>query len=168
MTTTINKENMFSPMLEACPSFRVEWEEFCSEWQDEEDKPLYLALTDLAYHLFAKYEKGETHNFNTIFGVIESWLSDGDDYVKEAATVGLLEDIQKAAGSKAPEFEQWLKPKSKESWKALNKFWDNVETRKAKDHESKKRNLTLLVLVFLFFCLIAVSSIPWVLKFRLP
>jgi len=83
------------PMLEACPSFSPAWEKFEAEWRSEPDGlPLYLALSDLARHLVGMLERGDTVSFPSIFAVVELWHREGDSYAREAATVGLLEDLQ--------------------------------------------------------------------------
>lgn len=49
--------------------------------------------------------------------------------MKEAATIGLLENIQNIAlhnGIAFEQFEQYMKPETKEYWNELNKFWDKL------------------------------------------
>jgi len=51
---------------------------------------------------------------------------EGDDYVREAATIGALEGIQNIAGNSGvdPErFLPFLRKTSKKQWKKLNQFW---------------------------------------------
>lgn len=58
--------------------------------------------------------------------MVELWHREGDHYVKEAATIGLLEGIQNNATHAATDpvnFEAWLLPESKEWWDKLNQFW---------------------------------------------
>jgi hypothetical protein len=67
-----------------------------------------------------------------IFGIIEKLYVEGDEYVKEAATIGLLEGIQNITGNRRldPEvFVQYLKPESAKWWKKLNDFWDGKTGR---------------------------------------
>src|SRR5262245_33190674 len=91
----LRSDEMMNPMLESCPTFATSWQEFMSEWQDDPNGlPIYLALSDLARHLIAMLERGDTESFPAIFAVVERWHRDGDPYVREAATVGLLEDLQ--------------------------------------------------------------------------
>jgi LPS sulfotransferase NodH len=62
-----------------------------------------------------------------VFDVIERLHLEGDDYVKEAATVGMLEGIQNVAGNSGvnpEEFFRYLKPESVEWWRQWNDFWD--------------------------------------------
>jgi hypothetical protein len=59
--------------------------------------------------------------------VIERLHVEGDPYVREAATIGLLEGIQNVWGNNGvdPElFFPFLLPESVRWWKSLNKFWN--------------------------------------------
>lgn len=94
-TSVITRDEMFTPILEVCPSFRATWDEFVGEWKDDPDGlPQYLALSDLAQHVIGMLERNEIDGVKAIFGVVETWHLDGDSYVKEAAMVGFLEDLQ--------------------------------------------------------------------------
>lgn len=123
----IVREEMFEPLLEACPSFARAWQEFSAEWPGKgQDVPYYLALGDLASHLVGEFRSGKTEHFDAVFDVVENWHREGDAYVKEAATIGLLEGIQNAALNNnvdPSEFERWLKPETKVWWDKLNRFW---------------------------------------------
>ena len=123
----IDREHMFEPMLEACPTFKPIWDEFCSEWEGHsEGQPLYLVLGDLARHLIQLLQSETTGQFEAIFFVVERWHCEGEHYVREAATIGLLEGIQFTAGHEgvAPKlFERWLLPESKKWWDKLHRFW---------------------------------------------
>lgn len=123
----ITRLTMFDQILVADPSFRPQWNSFMSEWADEPEPPLYLALGALAGHVIGRMEHGDTTGFDRIFAVVEQWHSNGDDYVKEAATIGFLESLQNRLGESDP-LEPWLGPLTKEWWGRLNGYW-NGETR---------------------------------------
>ena len=118
-------------MLSACPSFQAQWKSFNDEWKDEPGGlPLYLALADLARHLIGMLERGETASFPGIFEVVEQWHLQGDGYVREAATVGLLEDLQNMGlhESTTPElFRPFLGTVSTQWWDKLYGFWERGE-----------------------------------------
>lgn len=124
----INRDQMFEPMLAACPSFATAYQQFCADWKDEPGElPHYIALGDLARHLIDMLREGDTANFQAIFHVVERWHTEGDAYVREAATIGLLEGIQNNAehqGVDPAAFQPWLGPESKKWWDKLNRFWD--------------------------------------------
>jgi hypothetical protein len=119
----ITKDEMMRAILATCPTFGPSWQAFLDEWQDERGElPLYSALGDFARHLTSMLERGATSEFPDIFQTIESLHVDGDHYVKEAATIGILESLQNA---REPErFRQYLGPESEKSWNDLNRFWN--------------------------------------------
>ncbi|WP_245309944.1 hypothetical protein [Rhizobium sp. R339] len=118
---------MFEPLLEADPSFREKWERFQNEYRSEDELPLYLALSDFARHLIENLETGNTLRFDGIFDVVERWHVDGDPYVQEAATIGLLEDLQNTnlhREKTCPEdFLPWLRPATRVWWARVHEFW---------------------------------------------
>jgi hypothetical protein len=134
MSGSITKLTMFPPMLAADPSFLSEWEEFLNEWGEDPNPPLYIALGSLALHLLDRVERGDVIGFDTVFSVVEQWHIDGDAYVREAATIGLLEGLQnrwhdrqscrRTGDPPMPSIEPWLLPVSKEWWDRLIRFWD--------------------------------------------
>lgn len=123
----ITRENMFEPLLAADPSFAETWQAFVHEWRDEPDLPQYLALADLARHLIGKMQVGDTSRFDAVFAVVERWHLEGDGYVEEAASIGLLEDLQNTGlhDRTTPEmFLPWLRPVSREQWDKIEAFWN--------------------------------------------
>jgi hypothetical protein len=129
--TLITKDDMMNPMLTACPSFRSAWDAFVEEWKDDaEGLPHYLVLADLARHLVDMLARNDTASFPVIFDVVEEWHLKGDSYVKEAATVGLLEDLQNTnlhESTKPEQFRVFLGPVSAKWWDKLYGFWERGE-----------------------------------------
>ncbi|WP_230079820.1 DUF7674 family protein [Alteripontixanthobacter maritimus] len=123
---------MFPPLLEADPTFLPKWREFLTEWSDEsDDLPLYLALDELAHHLVETQQAGSISNLPKVFDVVERWHVEGDAYVSEAATIGLLESIQniliskKASKGKAGlDFTPYFGLETRRWWDKLYRFWD--------------------------------------------
>src|SRR5262245_27568348 len=124
----IASDEMMDILLEACPSFLPKWQSFLEEWQEEEgDLTHYLALGEMARHLVEMLERGETQTFPAVFAVVEQLHLKGDDYVQEAATVGLLEDIQNPSFYRTgnPEqFRTYLGRESERWWNKLYDFWE--------------------------------------------
>jgi hypothetical protein len=121
---TITKEQVMPLLLEACPSFTRKWEEHRA-FYDNEDL-LYVDLGEFAHHLVELHKWNQTSEFPAVFNVIERLHLEGDDYVKEAATIGMLEGIQNVAGNLDidPElFALYLKSESAKRWHQLNDFW---------------------------------------------
>ncbi len=92
-----------------------------------EDGLLYLDLGEFAHHLVDLVRTSTTGELPAVFDVVERLHVDGDSYVKEAATIGLLEAIQNVAGHDgvAPEaIVSHLRPESAKWWAELNRFWE--------------------------------------------
>ncbi len=127
----ISKEQMFGPILSITPSFSKTWNEFVSEWHDYPDGlPYYLALSELASHLIALFEAENNKEIQDIFVVVEEWLTTGDQYVKEAATFGLFEDLQNSnlhRNTCPKDFVQFLKPEALYWWNKVERFWEHGE-----------------------------------------
>ncbi len=122
----ITKENMFVPLLHADPSFQPKWDEFCAEWESEPDLPHYLALAELVRHLIGNLAIGSTERFDDVFDVVERWHVEGDKYVRDAATIGFLENLQNTnvhSVTEPADFERWLRPKSLRFWHKVEAFW---------------------------------------------
>jgi hypothetical protein len=121
----ITKEQVMPLLLKACPSFTKRWEEHRAFYDDE--SLLYVDLGEFAHHLVELHKTDQTSEFAAVFDVIERLHLEGDDYVKEAATIGMLEGIQNVAGNLDvdPEvFAPYLESESTKQWQQLNDFWD--------------------------------------------
>ena len=82
-------------MLRPVLAFLKNWEDHKQDWLEEEGSSLpYLALAELGSHLISLYERNDTTEFADIFEAIERLHIEGEHYVQEAVTVGLLERIQ--------------------------------------------------------------------------
>jgi len=103
--------------MEACPSFRP---------PAEDQDLLYVVLGDFARHLLQLQKQSRTEEFPKVARTIERLHVEGDHYVREAATIGLLEGIQNVWGNEGtdPElFVRYLLPVSARWWQSLNDFW---------------------------------------------
>jgi hypothetical protein len=135
----IARNEMFEPLLEALPGFRPQWEAFIAEWTPKPGRyselapgeyPYYLLLARLADHLADLIEKDAPDDVGKALAVCERWLVEGDHYVKEAATVGLLEDLQNVTqrrGIPETRFTALLGPEGKFWWDKVNAFWSKGE-----------------------------------------
>src|SRR6476620_4093663 len=121
----MTNEQLMPLLLSACPSFSTRWEEHRAFYEDEQ--LLYIDLGEFAHHLIELEKANRKEEFPAVFEIIERMHLDGDDYVKEAATSGMLEGIQNVAGNSGidPErFAKYLNPESAKRWQQLNKFWE--------------------------------------------
>lgn len=123
----ILKHQVMEMLLNACPSFKEPWKEYFDySYQPGDEQLLYVDLGEFAVHLVNLYKGKSLLEFPDVFEVIERLHIEGDDFVKESATIGLLEGIQNVAGNNDlnPEgFYEYLKPESQKWWDILNDFW---------------------------------------------
>lgn len=123
---SLTRDGMIEALVEAYPALRPSWVDFQSEWNSEAEPPLYLFLADAVRHLISNLERGETSRFDALFGVLERWLIDGDQYVREAATIGFIEGLQNENlhhRTKPSDLIPWLGPAAKQSWDDVERFW---------------------------------------------
>ncbi|MCE9534026.1 MAG: hypothetical protein K8T89_23320 [Planctomycetes bacterium] len=124
----ISKDDMMALLLNACPSFAPLWQSFLDEWRDEADGlPLYLALADFARHLIDMHANGEIDRLHVVFRAVERLHLEGDEYVREAATIGLLEDLQNLnlhSCTKPEDFVPYLGAESSRCWEEAGRFWN--------------------------------------------
>jgi hypothetical protein len=124
----LTQHSMMEPVLDASPKFRPQWDVFVSEWDDnphhksKQGLPLYLVISTLAKYLAERLEERDTTTFEDIFATVENWLVHGDQYVRDAAWAGLLEDLQNPVHFrfKTPDdFLPWFGPETLRAWKRL-------------------------------------------------
>ena len=107
-------------ILKACPSFQETWD------KSDDQELLYVVMGDLARHLLELYQTGRTDEFTPLCETIEDLHANGNSYVRELATIGILEAIQNVWGhteTDPEEFYRFLLPESRKWWKELNDFW---------------------------------------------
>jgi hypothetical protein len=121
----ITKEQVISLLLNSCPSFTERWRQHRAF--NGEEQLLYNDRGEFAHHIVDLYKKNQIEEFPAVFTIIDRLHIEGNDYIKEAATIGLLEGIQNIAGNRGldPEvFMPYLKPETVKWWKKLNGFWN--------------------------------------------
>lgn len=127
----IFRETMFDPLLAAYPPFEPKLIAFLDDWKHEPgEAPNYLLLADLARECVSLLDQRRLAEVEKILGVLEGWLVDGDEYVREAATVGFLEDLQMdiLRHGMSPEIVyDLLGAESKYWWGKVEKFLMNGE-----------------------------------------
>lgn len=127
----ITKDEILPLLASSCPSFSDEYKKNIenkseSYWFDGDKFLAYIALADFSHHIVDLYKANQTTEFKNIFSAIERLHIEGDDFVREAVTIGLLEGIQNIAGNSEidPEvFTPHLLPESLKWWQKLNDFW---------------------------------------------
>jgi len=116
---------MLNPILVVSPDFSPVWNMLLSKRAGHKNSlPIYVALTELARHISQLHLNSRQEEARKIFDIIESWHLEGDAYVHEAATSGLIEDLQNSSivGEGIPQqLASYLLPETRRWWeKSLN------------------------------------------------
>ncbi len=124
----INQPEVIPILLEACPTFKTAWQEHVHEYGED---LLYVAAGTFARHLLALKNEGDLCCFPHVAAAIERFHREGSPWVKEFATIGLLEGIQNVWPHHEPDveyFSRYLGEESLRWWKSLNAFWSGEKT----------------------------------------
>ena len=124
----IDRSEMMPVIIAACPDFAATYDAFVAEWADEPETPYYLALADFSRHIISLLETGNRQQLHAAFEAIERLHCDGDSYVREAATIGILESLQNTnlhPNTNPEQFLEFLLPTSLRYWRKVEDFWDN-------------------------------------------
>lgn len=127
----IDRADMMRAIIAACPDFATTYDAFVAEWKDEPPAPHYLALADFSRQIISLLESGDRQQLNAAFETIERLHTDGDEYVREAATIGILENLQNTnlhSNTKPDQFLEFLRPVSLRYWRKVEDFWENRTT----------------------------------------
>ena len=119
----ITRNEIVGAILDACPSFKPGYAALCA---DGDAELTYIVLGRFAYHLVELHQTGSEAEFFDVAELIERMHAEGDEYVREAATIGLLEGIQNYSGVSELDlvyFRSILRPESQRWWDSINKFW---------------------------------------------
>jgi hypothetical protein len=122
----ITKYEVIPLILDACPSYLEKWNKYLAESDDEyEEGLLYLAVADFVRHFVELLSNNQREEFENIFEVIEKLHLQGDNYVKELATIGFLEDIKHSLINPDDTglIKKYLRPESLKWWDNLDDFW---------------------------------------------
>ncbi len=119
----IEQHEALQTLVEACPELNNEVQEHIAEYGNE---LLYVAAEAIANRLLVLHRQRATAHLQAIAAAIEQLHVSGTPWVKEFATVGLLEGIQNvwaSSGANPEDFAQYLQPESRRWWEGLNRFW---------------------------------------------
>ncbi len=120
----MKKDEVMPELLKACPSFALDWQRLQETGYGD---LLYVVLGDFARHLLLAKKEGREEVLRSAGVFIERMHLEGDDYVREAATVGALEGIQNVwgnSGENPDSFSPYLGSESNRWWNSLHRFWE--------------------------------------------
>lgn len=124
----IQQDEAMPLLVEACPSFQKKWLEHVQEHGNELP---YAAAGAFAEHLLALYQANDLSSFAAVAAAIERLHIHGSPWVKEFATIGVLEGIQNVwshSPTDPESFARFLLPESRRWWEGLNRFWSGKAT----------------------------------------
>ena len=108
------------------PDFRPRWEKHLEFWEGE-PAGNYNDITQFVYFVVIDlYPSGKTQELQHAFDLMEYWLKNGSESLKELVVIGFLEDLQNLAsrqGFAKEAFVPFLGPKSREAWDELERLW---------------------------------------------
>ncbi len=119
----MTQDQIIPLLMESCPSFRAVVDE---HQQENGEEILYVLLSGFARHLLQLHQQHQTEAFPAVAEAIERMHVEGDPFVRESATIGLLEGIQNVWNNADvdPElFARHLLPESARWWRSLQDFW---------------------------------------------
>ena len=130
----IREREVADLLIEACPSFEKKYKVF------EDRQHLYLVAAEFARHLVELELTNKTSEFGDVVEFLESLHVHGTPMVREMATIGFLESIQKfyeSAGISPDVFGKKLLPESRKWWDKLNRYWEGEAEALRKEYEEE-------------------------------
>lgn len=119
----IQKCEVMAVLLDVSPSFSQTWSEHLQTYGND---VLYVAAGEFASHVLSLYQMGDISTLHAVGEAIEELHVNGSPWVKEFATIGVLEGIQNVWGNSNVDPDlilPFLGPESHRWWSDLNKFW---------------------------------------------
>ena len=126
--TTIRRSEVLALLAEACPAYEAEWRRFTSDYADDSETFLYVAIPQFSRCLSRALAAGDVESLHRVFDLLERMIVEGDPEVQEAAVVGIIKNLQNTTFHEqtAPDdYLPYLKPESQRWWGKVKTFWTN-------------------------------------------
>jgi hypothetical protein len=129
--TMIDRSQMFEPLIAVHPNLADTCKRSVDDWSGApEDFPDYALISDLVTECSRMLAAGLENEIRTVMEVVERWHFEGDQYVREVATIGFLEGLQAKNmhdGTVPEDFITFLGPESAFWWRKVTRFWSHGE-----------------------------------------
>ena len=142
----INIDTALAMLTSFSPELKDRWERYKSEEYDnyQEERLDHVDIGQIVQYIVDKTNANQTDNFDIFFEKVETVIDKGDDNAVNLIVIGLLEGIQNKCGWENIDyyknFDNWLKPKTKETWNKLIHFWESDESKQKWDEPNKTKD----------------------------
>ena len=125
------------------PRFRPRWERHLELWKGEPAGG-YNDIVQFAHFVVEDlYPNGNSEDLQRAFDLMERWLVNGNQNLRELIAIGFLEDVQNVASWQAfgkEVFIPFLGPQSRQAWNEIERIWaDKTSPMEVVRDELKKR-----------------------------
>jgi hypothetical protein len=99
-----------------------------AEWNLEPETPHYLALAEFSRHIISLLQTGDRQQLHDAFETTERLHADGDAYVREATTIGIIKSLRNTnlhTTTTPDQFIEFLRPVTLRYWRKVEDFWEN-------------------------------------------
>jgi hypothetical protein len=123
-------DNIVTEFLADCPGLKADWDRHLEFWGNEE-RGTFNDMGVIAHYLVRCYEQQHFDDLAVAFALLERCFADGDEQAKEAATSGIIEDIQNISLNHKFDphvFMRWLGPQTKKAWELMITAWQDVSS----------------------------------------
>jgi hypothetical protein len=122
----LTEAEVMARLIADFPDFRPRWEKHLDFWKGE-PAGSYNDIVQFA-HFIAEdlYAKGKIADLQHAFDLVEHWLANGSQNLRDLIAVGFLEDLQNVASWQEfgkEVFIPFLGPESRKAWNEIEKIW---------------------------------------------
>ncbi len=128
----IGRDDVMPLLVKACPSFAPRWLEIETDpghLEADGNRLCYIDAGEFARHLIRLHQEETLDEIALAFDIIERLHVEGDEYVRQLATIGYLESLQNQVGwgteADPPDFTPYLGPVSLYHWRRLDESYGN-------------------------------------------
>jgi hypothetical protein len=125
---TITRSEILPLLVQACPAYEPEWRRFITDYVDDVEPFLYVAIPQFTRCLSRVLAAGDVETLRRVFALLERLIVEGDPEVQEAAVVGIIRNLQNSNlhEQTAPDdYLPYLMPESQRWWGKVKTFWIN-------------------------------------------
>ncbi len=108
------------------PGFQSRWEKHLEFWKGE-PAGSYNDIAEFVHFVVEDlYPSGDTQNIQRAFDLMEHWLVNGDQNLRNLIAIGFLESVQNVASWQAfgkEAFLPFLGPQCRQAWNEIERAW---------------------------------------------